>query len=98
MTDTYAVHERLYNAARDSDELELIDALSQGADINWMKKSNVSQHLYSEVLSIDRSSTCCVNVIYRMVGRLFTLLAAWDIFVWCSALLTIMPMSIVRMR
>jgi len=47
MTDSYAVHERLYNAARDSDELELIDALSQDADINWMKKSNVSQQLYS---------------------------------------------------
>lgn len=46
MTADYAVHERLYNAARDSDELELMDALlSEGADINWMKKSNVSQHL-----------------------------------------------------
>lgn len=45
MTANNAVNERLYNAARDSDELELIDALSEGADINWMKISNVSQHL-----------------------------------------------------
>ena len=39
------INERLYNAARDGDDVELKDILSEGADINWKKKSNVSDHI-----------------------------------------------------